>query len=96
MRSHAKNRFLIEPVTFVHFPAQERSFYFQDFSREFDHWVKTVCLEKEIFYFVPTCVIDESYPKDGFCATLSAYFVSYFRLYVGKSYTAIFVPMAVP
>ena len=64
----------------------ERNFYFS----EFDHWVKTVCLEQEIFYFVPTCVIDESFPKDGFCVTLSEYFVSYF----GKSYTAIFVSMA--
>ena len=69
MRSHVKNRFLIESVTFVHFPAQESSFYFRDFSLEFDHWVKTVCLDKEIFYFVPTCVIDESYPEDGFWVT---------------------------
>ena len=97
MRSHVKNRFVIESVTFVHFRVQERTFCSRDFDREIDHWVKTVCLEKEIFYFVTTCVVDESFPKDGFCFTLSEYFVSYyFWLYVGKIYTAIFVPMAVP
>ena len=59
----------------------ERNFCFS----EFDHWVKTVCLEQEIFYFVPTCVIDESFPKDGFCVTFSEYFVSYFGYMLAKA-----------
>ena len=69
MRSHVKNRFFIQSVTFVHFRVQERTFCFRDFSREFDYRLKTVCLEKEIFYFVISCVVDEAFPKDGFCFT---------------------------